>query len=133
MLDAASGKMSAKGGSLLLDLPPVAPVPLHHGIGGHPHILHQATAACNEIDNIGRLAGKVVPHLVGPASKCACEGFTFLHPWACFTFSTPDWVIVPEAARCLLLFSVTAVSEGHLPEGGTDQGLPEVGRLPVHH
>ena len=125
--------MSAEGGRPLLDLPPVAPVPLHHGVGGHPHILHQAPAACDEIHNIGRLASEVVPHFVRPASKSACEGFTFLHPWACLTFSSPGWVVVPVAARCVLLFSVTTVSEGHLPEVGTDQGLPEVGRLPVHH
>ena len=111
----------------------MAPVPLHHGVSGHPHILHQAPAACDEVHNVRRLASEVVPHLVCSASKSACEGITFLHPWACLTFSTPGWVIVPEAARCLLLNSVTTVSEGHLSEGGTDQDLPEVGRLPVHH
>ena len=102
--------MSAEWGRPLLDLPPVAPVPLHHGVSGHPHILHQAPAACDEVHNIGRFAGEVVPHLVGPASKSASEGFTFLHPWACLAFSAPGWVVVPEAAMCFLLFFLSLQS-----------------------
>jgi hypothetical protein len=57
----------------------------------------------------------MVPHLVGPASKGACEGFTFLHPWGCLAFSSPGWVVLPVAARSLLLFSAPIIYEGHLP------------------
>jgi hypothetical protein len=48
--------MSAEGGRPLLDLPPVAPVTLHHDVGDHPHIniLHEATDACD--DRVGQKA-----------------------------------------------------------------------------
>ena len=45
VVNAAPGKMSAKGGHLLLNLSRVATVPLHHGVGGHPNILRQALLA----------------------------------------------------------------------------------------
>ena len=70
--------MFAKGGGLLLDVPHVAPLSLHHGVSPHPHILHQATAACDEVHTIGKLTSEMVSHLLGSASKCASEGFTFL-------------------------------------------------------
>ena len=61
--------MSFQWCALILDLPPVASVPLVHGLSSLAHILGRAGLARNQVDNIAGLAVKVVPDVVGESSK----------------------------------------------------------------
>ena len=57
--------MSSQWCALILDLPPVASVPLVHGLSSLAHILGRAGLARNQVDNIAGLAVEVVPDVVG--------------------------------------------------------------------
>ena len=77
VVNAAPGKLSAKGGHLLLNLSPVAKVPLHHGIGGHPNILSQALLEGKEIYYVAGFTSKSIPDFVLPSCECFLFYFLF--------------------------------------------------------
>ena len=64
-------KVPVKRRQELLDLPPVASMPLHHGVGGRPHILGCAPLACYQVHNEGELACEPVQFFVGSSSERA--------------------------------------------------------------
>ena len=78
VVNAAHGKMSAKGGHLLLNLSPVATVLFHHGVGGHPNTLSQALLAGKEINYVAGFTSEYIPDFVLSSCECAFEGFSFL-------------------------------------------------------
>ena len=64
MVYATLGEVPAKGSAALLDLTPMATVPLHHGVCCHSHVLGGAPMAGHQVHNIGGLACESVSHLV---------------------------------------------------------------------
>ena len=81
--------MPAKGSAALLYLPPVAPMPLHHGVGRHPHIVGGAPFAGQQVHNVGGFTGAPVPHLVSLPCEVAGEGLALIHFRAELTLPAP--------------------------------------------
>ena len=88
--------MPSQRGTLLLNFSPVATMPLHHGVDGHPHVLDHAPLAGYEVHYVSRFTSEPVPHFVCPARKVAGKGASLFHSRAGFTFPAPSWVLMFE-------------------------------------
>ena len=117
----------------LLYLPPVALMPLHHGVGRHPHILGWAPFAGQQVHNVGGFTGEPVPHLVSLPCEVAGEGLALVHSRAGLTLPAPGWVVMSVASWSVPLLPVTAVSEWQLFKSGADKDLSQVHWLSVHN
>jgi hypothetical protein len=64
------GKMSAKWGSLVFNLPPVACMPLVHGFCRLPCVLGTACLACHYVHFVGGITRQIMSDVVGETSEC---------------------------------------------------------------